>query len=156
MKREPSSDLAPPNFQLPTRDKLEAAIKAHRDLLTPKTRDALIARWNLASENEQSAINTMLDSTASLLEDDKAQAFAAFFKGLRFRTNQKFDDTIRQMQIASTHFKKLMEHHWEATSLLNVGYAYLHKGEHDKAIEYYEKSLAIQCAELGERHLRSP
>ena len=39
-----------------------------------------------------------------------------------------------------------------AVSLDNIGSAYNAKGEHDKAIEYHEKALAILRVVLGERH----
>tara|TARA_B100001123_G_scaffold178072_1_gene204140 strand:- start:125 stop:328 length:204 start_codon:yes stop_codon:yes gene_type:complete len=36
--------------------------------------------------------------------------------------------------------------------LINLGVEYSSKGEHDEAIEYYEKALAIQIKTLGPDH----
>jgi len=39
-----------------------------------------------------------------------------------------------------------------ATSYNNIGMVHHHKGEYDKALEYYHKSLAILLKQLGPDH----
>ena len=39
-----------------------------------------------------------------------------------------------------------------ATSYNNIGGVHHNKGEYDKALEHYQKSLAIQLKQLGPEH----
>ena len=39
-----------------------------------------------------------------------------------------------------------------ATALNNVGFAYGHKGDYERALEYYERALKIRMDLFGERH----
>ncbi len=42
-----------------------------------------------------------------------------------------------------------------AISYNNIGYAYFSLGEYNKALDYYERSLKIRLAVLGENHPRT-
>ena len=94
----------------------------------------------------------MLENIGDISDDDTARAFSSFFVAFRLRSDQLFDKAIPLYERSGLLFRTTADRHWESVCLLNIGAAYNAKGEHDKAIEYYEKALAIQRAVLGERH----
>src|SRR5512135_1677102 len=143
--------LGPSRLEVADAVKLEAAVAAAPEELTPELRDALVVRWSKADEGQEAAIVALLRSMASASHDGLTAAYADAFEALQIASESP-REAIRLFNQACRRFHAAGKRDWEAVCYDNLAAAQRELGDAAAAVQGHQKALEISRDLYGERH----
>jgi tetratricopeptide (TPR) repeat protein/CHAT domain-containing protein len=141
-----------PRLVLTDAAKLKAAVAENRPLLTPATRDALVARWKEVPAEGRGPYGAALRALGQELADDRALAFAALFLATAADHQGRLQTALKEYQEGARCFALCRDPGWQAICLTGVGGTYGKQGQYDQALETFQRVVALDRKVHGDRH----
>ena len=132
------------------------ARKWRKEIKRTKEEGFSAEKYNFALKFASNELPNIIEAfnAARGLEKYQKAVNLALYSGSLLDSAALYDDTIILLELAKeiAESESSIEDEDAATTYNNLGLAYHHKGEYDKAIKYFEKSLNIELKALGEEH----
>jgi hypothetical protein len=120
--------------------KLKATAAAHRGLLTPALRDAVVAHWFRTDVDQKPVYAAFLRAyAAEKKKDERALAFAALFTATAKR-ERKLSAAVPHYEEAVRHFNAVGEAAWQAICLNDIGLTYQNLADYPRAWDYLQQA----------------
>ncbi len=131
--------------------RLQAFLKDHRDLLTPRLRETLIRTCPGFVDQESSLPAAVMKAVAEEARDRRLAAFAILSQGVLDIRSENFAPALRAFQEAEA-FAALKGHgRWQAACFSQRGRIYELQQRHELALQEFRRALPLYRESLGER-----
>jgi tetratricopeptide (TPR) repeat protein len=133
-------------------EKLAAAVRGHRNVLSADVRNALLTRARDASNLDVPVLAALTKAVGKETSDALTTAVGSYSAGRVAEQSQKYPAAVDDYTAAIEHFTALNEPSWEAAALHRRGTTHYLRGEAAAGLKDLELALGLRQILYGAEH----